>query len=123
MLKVRCYVGPCFVSSPLPLVPSLMVASAESRLMRTSNKEAISDIIPNLPVRGDDCEQMHPANTKILRRATLKTDFYIIPITGMFCGSLVPHLNLYFSVLISRSDLLSFLVSGWMIALIKVSKP
>jgi hypothetical protein len=85
--------GPCSVSSlpRLPLVSSLiMVASAESRPLRTSNKEAISDIIPNLPARGDDChcEQIHPANTRILRRATLKIDLYLIPIMGMFCVSL-----------------------------------
>ena len=81
--------GPCFVSSLLPLVPSLMVALAGSRPLRTSNKETISDIIPNLPVRGDDFEQMHPANTKILQRATLKIDLYLIPITGMFCVSII----------------------------------
>ena len=27
------------------------------------------------------------ANTKVLRRATLKIDFYLITITGMFCVS------------------------------------
>jgi hypothetical protein len=66
-----------------------MVALAESKRLRTSDKEAVSDIIPNLPMRGDDYEQMHPANTKILQRATLKIDFYLIPITGMFCLFLV----------------------------------
>jgi hypothetical protein len=95
-----------------------MVASAESRRLRT--KEAISDIIPNLPVRGDNCEQMHPANTKILRRATLKIDLYLVPIMGMFCVSLASTFN--FSEFISRSDLLSFLVSGLTIALLEVSK-
>ena len=83
MLRARACV------SLLPLVPLLMVASAETRRLRTSNKEAISDIIPNLPARGDDCEQMHPANTKILRRATLKIDLYLIPIMGMFCVPLI----------------------------------
>ena len=66
-----------------------MVALDESRRLSTSNKEVISDIIPNLPVRGDDCEQMHPANAKILRRATLKIDFYLIPMMGMFCVPLI----------------------------------
>jgi hypothetical protein len=77
--------GLCSVSSLLPLVSNLMVASAESILSRISNKEAIPDIIPNIPVRGDECEQIHPANTRILQRATLKIDFYLIPIMGMFC--------------------------------------
>jgi hypothetical protein len=81
--------GPCTVSSLLPLVSNLMVASAESRLSRTPNKEAIPDIIPNIPVRGDDCEQIHPANTKILQRATLKIDSYLIPIIGMFRVSFI----------------------------------
>jgi hypothetical protein len=82
--------GLCSVSSLLPLVPNLMIAPAESRLSRTSNNEAIPDIIPNIPVRGDDCEQIHPANTKILQRATLKIDSYLIPIMGMFCVFFIP---------------------------------
>jgi hypothetical protein len=85
-----------------------MVASTES--IRLRPKEAISDVIPNLPVRGDNCEQMHPANTKVLRRATLKIDFYLIPIMGIFCVFLT--LTFASLELISRSDLLSFLVSG-----------
>ena len=70
-----------------------MVASAESRRLRTSNKEVTPDIIiPNIPVHGDDYEQMHPANAKILQRATLKIDFYLIPMMGMFCVSLISTL-------------------------------
>ncbi|KAI0272079.1 major facilitator superfamily domain-containing protein [Russula aff. rugulosa BPL654] len=72
------------MSSLLPLVPNLMVVSAESRRLRTSNKEVIPDVISSIQVRGDDCEQRHPANTKILQRATLKIDFYLIPMMGMF---------------------------------------
>jgi hypothetical protein len=111
------------VSSLLPLIPSLMVASAESRRLRTStsNKEAISDIIPNLPVRVDDCEQMLPADTKILRGATLKIDFYLIPIMGMFCVSLISTFTS--QCFISSSDLLSFLVSDLTSVLLKVPKP
>ena|ERR1700733_11281375 len=98
--------------------PGLMVASAESgERSRTSNKEVISDIIPSL--HGYDCELMHPTNTKILRRATLKIDFYLIPIVGMFCVS--DPLTFYFSVLISPSVLLSFLVSASLIAPLEVS--
>jgi hypothetical protein len=77
------------MSSLLPLVPNLMVVSAESRRLRTSDKEVIPDVISSIPVRGDDCEQMHPANTKILQRATLKIDFYLIPMMGMFCVSFI----------------------------------
>lgn len=81
--------SPRIVPTLLPLISGLMVASAESRRLRTSNKEATPDTIPSIQVRGDDREQMHPVNTKILRRATLKIDFYLIPITGMFCVSLI----------------------------------
>ena len=75
------------------------------------NKETNSDI-PGL--REDGCE---PANTKILRRATLKIDLYLIPILGTICTTLSPsllrsaHLPL---------DLLSFLVSACSIARIEV---
>ena len=115
----------CIVLSLSPLIPNLMVASIEH------DKEAIRpipDIIPNMiPKRRDDCEQVHPANTKILQRATLKTDFYLIPIMGMCCVSfqlsqlllLVAHRGLI--NLISRSDLFSFLVSGSTITHIETS--
>ncbi|KAH9992319.1 MFS general substrate transporter [Russula vinacea] len=59
-----------------------MAPSTESGRSHTLNKEASSDIIPSL--RGDDSEQALPTNMKILRRATLKVDFYLIPILGMF---------------------------------------
>jgi len=42
----------------------------------------MSEITPNL--RGDDHEKMQSTNTKIIRRATLKIDLYVIPIMGMF---------------------------------------
>jgi len=50
------------------------------------NKENTSDIIHRL--RGDDPEQNQAADPKVLRRATLKIDVYLIPIVGMFCMSL-----------------------------------
>ena len=90
-IYVKCSVlrGVPLSASLHPFIPILMAASAESRRSRPPNKEAISDIIPSLPVRGDDCEQMHPANTKVLQRATLKVDLYLIPMMGMFCVSLI----------------------------------
>src|SRR5713226_4858064 len=91
-------------SSRLPF-PGLMVASAKSGHSRTSNKEATSDIIPSLHGhRG----LMQPTNAKILQKATLKIDFYLIPIVAMFC------------VLITPSDLLSFLVSASVITPLEV---
>jgi hypothetical protein len=85
ILKVQCNVALGLLI--FPLFPILMVASAESELLRTSNKETISDIIPNL--RGDDIQP----NRKILQRATLKIDFYLIPIMGMFCVSLASNVT------------------------------
>ena len=72
-----------------------MAGSTESGRARTPNKEANTDI-PSL--RGDDCEQIQSANTKILKRATLKIDFYFIPLMGMFSVS---------SLLLARRLLLS----------------
>jgi hypothetical protein len=82
-IKVRVHCG--HATSHLLPFPDLMAASAKSGRSRTPNKEATSDIIPSL--HGHDCELMQPKNTKILQRATLKIDFYLIPIVGMFCLS------------------------------------
>jgi hypothetical protein len=53
--------------------------------MRTFNKEATSVTV--LTQHGDDCEQVQSKNTKILQRASLKIDLYLIPLMGMFCVS------------------------------------
>ena len=52
------------------------------------NKENTSDIIRKL--HGDDREQNQAEDLKVLRRATLKIDLYLIPMVGMFCVSFVP---------------------------------
>ena len=84
-----------------------MPASLASGRSPTPNKEASSDFTPASD--SDDRERILPVNPKVLRRATLKTDFYLIPIVGMFCKSpLLTHPPSF----ISRSDLLSFLVSA-----------
>jgi hypothetical protein len=54
----------------------------------SSEKETTSYTL-NRP-RGDDREQNKAADTKVLQRATLKIDFYFIPIVGMFCVSFLP---------------------------------
>jgi hypothetical protein len=54
----------------------------------SSNKEDSSDILPKL--RGNDCEQSQAADPKVIQRATLKIDFYLTPIAGMFCVSSLP---------------------------------
>ena len=96
------------LSSYVPFFPGSMAAPTESGHSRILDKEAISDF-PSF--RGDGCEQIQPANTEILKRATLKIDLYLIPILGMFCVS--SHL-LQLSLLGSHipSVLLSFLVSA-----------
>ena len=65
-----------------------MATSIESGRSPSPNKENTSDIIPSL--RGDDPEQNKVANAKVLERATLKIDFYLIPIVAMFCVSFLP---------------------------------
>jgi len=47
-----------------------------------------SEIIPSLG--GDDPKQNKVANAKVLERATLKIDIYLIPIVAMFCVSFLP---------------------------------
>ena len=55
------------------------------------NKENTSDIIPSL--REDDRERNQVAHSKVLQRATLKIDIYLIPIVGMFCASFLPPVS------------------------------
>ena len=92
-----------------------MAAPTESGHSRTLDKEAISDF-PSF--REDGCEQIQPANTEILRKATLKIDFYLIPILGMFCVS--SHSSqLSFLGSHIHSVFLSFLVSAWAISVLR----
>jgi hypothetical protein len=67
-----------------------MAASLGSGRSLSPNKEdATSGFVPSL--RGDDSEKIQLMNPKVLRRATLKIDFYLIPIVAMFCmSSLLP---------------------------------
>ena len=61
-----------------------MAASLGSGRSPSYNKEdATSGFVPSL--RGDDPEQSQLMNTKVLQRATLKIDFYLVPIVAMFC--------------------------------------
>lgn len=69
-----------------------MDLSILSRRSPSPNKEDTSDITHRL--RGNDREQNQAIDPKVLRRATLKIDVYLIPIVGMFCASflqLVSH--------------------------------
>lgn len=68
-----------------------MATSIESECSPSPNKENTSDII--LSLRGDDLEQNRAAHAKLLERATLKIDFYLIPIVGMFCVSFLRLLS------------------------------
>ena len=52
------------------------------------NKENTSDITHRL--HGDDREQNKAVDPKVLQRVTLKIDFYLIPILGMFRVSFLP---------------------------------
>ena len=89
-----------------------MDTSIGSRLSPSPNKEDTTDIIHSL--RGDDREQNKAADTKVLQRATLKIDFYLIPIVGMFCVSFkfLPPVSPSTTNCLPRTDLLAFLVSA-----------
>ncbi|KAH9023853.1 MFS general substrate transporter [Lactarius pseudohatsudake] len=58
-----------------------MPPSLSSEKVHSSNKESSVDvaIIP-----GDENAPIHPIDPKVVRKATLKIDFYLIPIIGMF---------------------------------------
>ena len=67
-----------------PLIsPLTMPASLRSEKIHSSNKESSVDVVAS--IRGDENAPIHPIDPKVLRRATLKIDFYLIPIIGMFC--------------------------------------
>jgi len=71
-----------------PPWPFLMATSIGSGRSPSPSKENTSDII-HRPC-GDDYEQNQAEDTKILQRVTLKIDFYLIPIVGMFCVAFLP---------------------------------
>ncbi|KAH9018670.1 MFS general substrate transporter [Lactarius pseudohatsudake] len=59
-----------------------MPASLRSEKVHSSNEKSSVDVVANIP--GDENAPIHPIDPKVLRRATLKIDFYLIPIVGMF---------------------------------------
>ena len=63
--------------------------SASSEKIHSPSKESSAD---DQSIRGDENAPIRPIDPKVLRRATLKIDFYLIPIIGMFCElSLLLH--------------------------------
>jgi hypothetical protein len=50
--------------------------------IHSSSKENSLDV---QSIRGDENALVRPIDPIVLRRATLKIDFYLIPIIGMFC--------------------------------------
>jgi len=68
-----------------------MATSTESGRSPSINKENTSDIIQKL--REDDSEEDQAADLKVLRRATLKIDSYLIPIVGLFCVFVLPFIS------------------------------
>lgn len=59
-----------------------MSASLRSEKIHSSSKEYSVDVGPS--IRRDEDVPIHPIDPKILRRATLKIDFYLVPIISMF---------------------------------------
>ncbi len=62
-----------------------MPSSVRSEKLRSPSKEYSFDAVPSLSIRGDESASVNHIDPKVLRRATLKIDFYLIPIIGMFC--------------------------------------
>ena len=62
-----------------------MAASLGSGRSLSPNKEDVTPPSFTPSLRGDDPAQL--INQKVLRRATRKIDFYLIPIVAMFCES------------------------------------
>jgi hypothetical protein len=60
-----------------------MPASLKSDKIHSSAKGYGVDVVPS--IGGDEDAPIRLTDPKILRRATLKIDFYLIPIIGMFC--------------------------------------
>ncbi|KAI9457829.1 MFS general substrate transporter [Lactarius psammicola] len=60
-----------------------MPTSLSSQKVYSSNEEYGDDVVGSIP--GDsEGAPIHPIDPKVIRRATLKIDFYLIPIIGMF---------------------------------------
>ena len=66
----------------------LMDTSIVSGCSPSSDKGNSSDILGRLHVK--DREQSQAADPNVIQRATLKIDFYLLPIVGTFCVSLLP---------------------------------
>ena len=89
--------------------PFLMDTPIGSERAPSPNKENTSDIIHRLCE--DDREQNKAADPKVLQRATLKIDLYLIPIIGMFRVSFLPLVSPPTTNCLPRTDLLASLVS------------
>ncbi|KAH9029060.1 MFS general substrate transporter [Lactarius pseudohatsudake] len=76
-----------------------MPTSLSSEKVHSPNKEDSLDVA-NIP--GDENASIHPIDPKVLRRATLKIDFYLIPIISMF----------FFLSLLDRSNIGNARVAG-----------
>ena len=55
-----------------------------SEKLHASSKEYSVDVLPSIPGDSDEGVPVRPIEPKILRRASLKIDLYLIPIIGMF---------------------------------------
>jgi hypothetical protein len=94
-----------------------MPASLLSEKIHSASKEYSVDAVPG--VRGDEDAPIRSFNPNILRRATLKIDFYLIPMISMF-----RELNLFLSTLhnplsLPFQDLLYFIVSTAAVSLLR----
>jgi hypothetical protein len=79
---------------PFALGPSpwlfLMATSIGSERSPPTDKEDTSDIHR---LHGYDSEKNQAADPKVLQRATLKIDFYLIPVVGTLCIFFLPFIS------------------------------
>ncbi|KAI9459142.1 MFS general substrate transporter [Lactarius psammicola] len=61
-----------------------MPSSVRSEKLHSPSREYSFDVVPGLNIRGDENVPVNHIDPKVLRRATLKIDFYLIPMIGMF---------------------------------------
>jgi hypothetical protein len=68
------------------------------------------DVVPSLRTCADDNLPVNHIGPKVLRSATLKIDYYLIPIISMFCELSLSIHSLFITQSLPLYDLLSFLV-------------
>lgn len=90
------------------VLPLPMPASVKSEKFRFPSRDFSLDALPSPTTRRHESITVNHIDPEVLRRATLKIDFYLIPIIGMFCElSLLIRALCILITLILRSSVFS----------------